>query len=453
MRFLSGAEIQAQVRRLASRSGEVRAAVAYWGKGAVERTGLAESDRPDTVRVICDLLSGACNPAEIEDLARLGVTVRTLDRLHAKVWIASGQVIVGSANASHNGLPGDDEEAANASIEAAVLSRDPGLVRKVADWFEDQWCASSAIEDRHLKQAQAMWNRRHRTGGRGFTAPLTDKIRKPTSLDRFHSLRLLAYFADDDPSPEAVEYVGLNRGLYFSDEEWHEFGHEAPWYEWYLSDPEWRHRPGTVFMDFSCAAEGGGFTFNGFWQIRDCQTVPLENVRLTLLTKLPHFNGCSLTKKEEKDIARRIGEVVEQRGYQPDEFGSYIDKSFLEFWEEDARAELRQKLVDQVAEAARELCRNDQFDPSLTLRAIRACKEDPEWLAGYARFVGGGMYDQANPLKRRINPAFAQHVKSAVGAEDQKDKSGNPVRQHVENEIIQSYTLFEDYDPEALDTP
>ena len=97
MRFLSDAEFQEQVRQLASRSSEVRAAVAYWGKGAVERTGLAKNDRPETARVICDLLSGACNPTEIETLAWHGVTVRTLDRLHAKVWIASGKTIVGSA--------------------------------------------------------------------------------------------------------------------------------------------------------------------------------------------------------------------------------------------------------------------------------------------------------------------------------------------------------------------
>ena len=296
-----------------------------------------------------------------------------------------------------------------------------------------------------------MWSRRHRTGGRGFTAPLTEKIRKPASLDRFHSLRLIAYLADD-PSPEAVEYVERNHGLHFSDEEWYEFGREGPWYEWSLNDPEWRHRPGTVFMDFSCDPEGGKFTFKGFWQIRDCQPVKLGNVRLTLLTGLPHFNGCSLTEQEKKDIARRIREVVVQREYQEDEFGSYIDESFLEFWD-DGRTELHQNLVDQTADKAREQCRNGQFHPSLTLRAIRACKEDPEWLAGYARFVGGGMYDQANPLKRRINPVFARHVKSAVGAKDQKDKSGNPVRRHVENEIIQSYTLFEDYDSEALELP
>ena len=452
MRFLSGPDIQAEVRQLASRSGAVMAAVAYWGKGAAERTGLAENDRPESVRVICDLLSGACNPAEIETLVQLGVTVRTLDRLHAKVWIASGQVIVGSANASHNGLPEDDEEAANASIEAAVLSRAPSLTRQLAVWFEDQWCASSAIEDWHLHQARDMWSRRHRSGGRGFTAPLTDKIRKPASLDRFHSLRLLAYLPGKT-STEAVNYVNRTAaGLHFSDEEWREFGHEKPWYEWPLNVPEWKHQPGTVFMDFSRAGQRGNFTFNGFWQIRDCPTVKLNNVRLRLLTKLPHFNGYSLTKQEEKDIVRRIRKIAAQRNYQDDKFGFYIDERFLEFWD-DGRAELRQILVDQVAEAARELCRNGQFDPSLTLRAIRTCKEDPEWLTGYARFVGGGIYDQANPLKSRINPAFALKVKSAVDAKVQKGKNGKSVERDVENEIIQSYTLFEDYNPEALETP
>lgn len=331
MRFLAGPEIQAQVRQLATRSGAVMAAVAYWGQGAAERTGLAENDRPESVRVICDLLSGACNPDEIETLARR-VTVRTLDRLHAKVWIASDRVIVGSANASHNGLPGDDEEAANASIEAAVLSRDPSLARQLASWFEDQWCASSEIEARHLEQARDRWNRRHRTGGRGFTASLTDQIAKPDLRNRFRSLRLLAYLDDEWP-PEVEEYFKRNRSL-FSDEERREFKQYVyPCYSWRRPVRPW-HPPGTVFMDFSCAAEGDEFTFNGFWQIRDCPTVELEKYWLTLLTKLPDFKGYSLTKQTKKDIARRIQETAAQRNYQLDEFEFYIDKSFRKFWDD-----------------------------------------------------------------------------------------------------------------------
>ena len=111
MRFLAGADIQTQVRMIASRTGEVMAAVAYWGSGAAERTGLTQHNRPASVRVICDLLSGACNPAEIEALRALGVTVKTLDRLHAKVWIGEDDVIVGSANASRNGLPAEANKA------------------------------------------------------------------------------------------------------------------------------------------------------------------------------------------------------------------------------------------------------------------------------------------------------------------------------------------------------
>ena len=139
MCFLTGADIQTQVRMIASRDGDVMAAVAYWGRGAAERTGLTEHHRPDNVRIICDLLSGACNPAEIETLLQLGLRVRTLDRLHAKVWIGEDHVVVGSANASQNGLLGEGEQAANANVEAAVLSHDLDLARDLMAWFEAQW--------------------------------------------------------------------------------------------------------------------------------------------------------------------------------------------------------------------------------------------------------------------------------------------------------------------------
>ena len=332
MRFLASSYIQAQVRRLASGSDEVMAAVAYWGKDAAEQTGFAEHKNPEAVRVICDLLSGACSPDEIETLTHLGFSVRTLDRLHAKVWIAGDDVIVGSANASHNGLPGDAEEAANASIEAAVLSHDPTLAREAKAWFEMQWCDSSKIEDWHFVKARDMWSRRHRTGGRGFTTPLTEQARHPGSRDRFADLRLLAYLREDS-SPGAENHVAENARLYFDDEEWQEFGEEHPWFEWPIRKPVWPHKRGTVFADFNCETQGGEFVFNGFWQIRNCPDIELREVRLTLLTKLPHCNGYFLTPKEQQVIAKRIREVVAEREYREDVYGFYIDENFLEFWD------------------------------------------------------------------------------------------------------------------------
>ena len=451
MRFLTGSDIQEQVRKITSRSGEVMVAVAYWGKGAAERTGLSANDNSKNVRIICDLLSGACNPAEIETLTQLGFRVRTRDRLHAKVWIGGDDTIVGSANASANGLPGEDEQAANASIEAVVVSHNPRLARDLRAWFEQQWCASSRIEDRHLDQARQLWKRRRRSIGRGFAATLTENLRNPGPLDKFHSLRLLAY-RGEEPSKEAKEHMGRNALTYFTDDEWQDFAEENPWYEWPSRVPEWQHLPGTVFADFTCSTEGGEFAFNGFWQIRDCPSIKLKKVRLTLLTRLPHFNGYSLIKQEQREIALRIRERVAQLYHETDEFGSYIDTNFLEFWDPE-RAALHQRLVTQVVEAAQELCRTGQFGPSLTLQAIRACKKDPEWLVGYTRFVGSDIYGTGNPLKQQINPDFGRRVKAGVSAKDQEDENRKPVRQQVKDEIIQSYTLFRDYARPTDKTP
>ena len=451
MRFLTDTEIQAEVRRIASRSGEVMAAVAYWGKGAAKRTGLTKNDDPKNVRVICDLLSGACNPSEIEALTGRGFQVQKLDRLHAKVWIGGDDFIVGSANASRTALPGEDEQAADSTIEAAIVSRDPRMARDIRTWFERQWCASSEITPANLDQAWQLWKRRRRSTGRGFTATLIQKILNPGPLDDFSDLRLIAY-PREEVSQEAVEFVNANAGLYYTDDERQELGDEYPWYEWPRNNPVWTHPPGTVFMDFNCDAAGGEFTFNGFWQVRACPPIRLKKVRLTLLTRLPHYNGYSLSRQEETAIARRIQETAAQPGHRADRFGSYIDENFLEFWETE-RPELREWLLGQVVEAARELCRTGQFDPSLTLQAIRVCKEDPEWLAGYTRFVGGGIYRRGNPVKRLINPGFGQRVKAGVGAEDQEDDNDRTVRAQVNGEIIQSYTLFRDFDRNAVEAP
>ena len=329
MRFLTDAVILEQVRGLASRSGNLMAAVAYWGKDAAERTGLVEHPNPEEVRVICDLLSGACNPNEIEELGRIGVQVKTLDRLHAKVWISGYDVIVGSANASHNGLPGDDDEAANASIEAAVLSHDPRLAREISAWFEKRWCKSKDIEP-HLDHARQVWKRRHRLGGRGFTTPLTEMIRNADARDPFADLRLLAYHRDE-AGQEAIDYLDENAGLYFSDDEWQEFGHEHPWFEWPVGNRVWPHEAGTVFADFSCGPEGGAFDFSGFWQLRACQMIELENTQLSLLTRLPDFKGCDFSPNEKRCIAQKIRQVVEARGHGMDGFGFYIDEEFVSF--------------------------------------------------------------------------------------------------------------------------
>ncbi len=159
------------------------------------------------------------------------------------------------------------------------------------------------------------------------------------------------------------------------------------------------------------------------------------------MNPLPHFNGYSPSPNEKAAFALRIQETVAQLGHRTDDYGSYIDENFLKFWNME-RAELRQRLVARVADAAGKLSRAGRFDPSITLLAIGACTKDLEWLNDYARFVGGNVYQHNNPLKKQINPSLAKTVKARLGAENQVDRNGRSVTKDVEGEIIQSYTLL-----------
>lgn len=443
MRFLTGADIQRHVSRIVHRTADISAAVAYWGTGAAERTGIARKRDRARVRVICDLLSGACNPSEIETLVALGVQVKTRNHLHAKVWIAGDDTIVGSANASKSGLPLDDDTGVGGNIEAAMLSRDPGLSSELQGWFDSQWQDSTVITEHHLAEAARLWQRRSRANRRGFARTLAQKIATPEPSDRFSGLRLVAYRAASW-SDAAERFLRDKAKAHYSGREWADLDGEAPFYEWPASASEWMPGPRTALMDFSCARQGGCFTFNGLWAVRDAPPIPLTETRLTLLTRLADFNGHSVSNAEQTELAERVRRFVAHHDYRADDFDFYIDMDFLDFREAE-RAILKTRLIAQAVETARELCRAGRFASALTLDAIRRCKEDRDWLRDYSSFVGGGIYDSGNPLKRQINPGFGKQIRLAVGATNMTGPDGKPIRRKVSDEIVQWYTPFTDF--------
>ena len=134
MRFLADNEILTEVNQLVASTGELLAAVAFWGVGAVDETGIIKRAK-GTARILCDLFSGACNPAEIRILLENDLEVRTLRGMHAKVWLNGHDVIVGSANASMNGLGFEGAFPVVPNIEAAVHLRNEDFARQVRTWF------------------------------------------------------------------------------------------------------------------------------------------------------------------------------------------------------------------------------------------------------------------------------------------------------------------------------
>jgi HKD family nuclease len=102
LKFIEGHELIEEFHSLMTKGAKLDLAVAYWGKDAARNLNIQRSGH---VRIICDLASGACNPYEIKKLQSFTNTeIKTHDELHAKVYCVNDVAIIGSSNASTNGL-------------------------------------------------------------------------------------------------------------------------------------------------------------------------------------------------------------------------------------------------------------------------------------------------------------------------------------------------------------
>jgi phosphatidylserine/phosphatidylglycerophosphate/cardiolipin synthase-like enzyme len=160
LRFLSGESIvQAISKDLASPS-VAHFAVAFWGKNAVRTLGLNRSKA--LIRIICDAYSGCCNPAELGVLLRKkSFHIKWFKGLHSKVYITPNYVVVGSANASSNGLGDESVQASN--VEAAVLVSHGGFRTSVEAWFDELWRSASDLTDADMPRIRDLWKTRQRS--------------------------------------------------------------------------------------------------------------------------------------------------------------------------------------------------------------------------------------------------------------------------------------------------
>lgn len=146
-------ELAPAFRKALKRAGSAVIAVPFWGKGAVKLLGL---DAGHVVRVICNLDHPGCNPFVIEELRKHKVRVRTHRRLHAKLYATDAAAIVGSSNASTNGLTVEGKEA-QGWVELNVASGEAGFVAGVLAEFECLWDSDETVQVRavDIKRAKA----------------------------------------------------------------------------------------------------------------------------------------------------------------------------------------------------------------------------------------------------------------------------------------------------------
>ena len=154
MSFLHGKSLTKKMRDLCRTKAETKIAIAYWGKDAIDLLNLSPARRD--VRILCCLNGGKSDPDVVK---KFGNRVRQLDNLHAKIiWTPTG-AIVGSANASSNGLP-EEEGSADGLIEAGIFVTDTPTLRVIEQWFNTQYRRARHITKSDLRFARAARSRR-----------------------------------------------------------------------------------------------------------------------------------------------------------------------------------------------------------------------------------------------------------------------------------------------------
>lgn len=147
MRFASGRALSEAIRAV-MQGNDVRCAVAFWGAGSSSLVS-----RPTASRIICDVTMGGTSAQALEELGAPDLdTLRHVPALHAKLYLSSIGAVVGSPNASANGI-GFGTDAANVEAGIVLDPTDP-CHAEAADWFEDMWDDSHRIGRREVDMAR-----------------------------------------------------------------------------------------------------------------------------------------------------------------------------------------------------------------------------------------------------------------------------------------------------------
>jgi hypothetical protein len=186
-----------EIARLLASESTAKVAVAYWGQDALRLLKL-KPDRSD-LRVLCCLRGGKSDPGIIR---RFGNRARQIDNLHAKVFWTPKGAIIGSANASANGLP-EEDDIANNLIEAGVFLNDENELAKIERWFNQLYESGREITKSDLENAAR--ERAARTGGRVPKRSFVESLINNPS--EFSQQRIYFYFYNDFCSQEENDSV------------------------------------------------------------------------------------------------------------------------------------------------------------------------------------------------------------------------------------------------------
>lgn len=296
--FLNEVEVVHAVRELLSKVDKATIVVAFWGQGAVERLGLDKEW--DSLTIVCNLDSGGCNPRVIKHLMSLpNVTVLNDRRLHGKVYLTDEAVILGSSNASANGLVIEDDGLMGWA-EANIFSRDSSFRSRTSSWCEDRIAAAHPVGDDDLRRAEKAWCSRRKMapmrGGR--TVSLLEAVRADPEHPIWPSVKIVLWTKYPSAAAEQEYKSVLGAGAITLDTYYYE-----GWSGAFV--------PGDWLLDFQLG--NGSAAFTGYWTVLDgpASATSLTWVRKQNAVDLPGLGTFRLSKEDRALIAGQVDQIFQ----------------------------------------------------------------------------------------------------------------------------------------------
>ncbi|WP_421865075.1 phospholipase D-like domain-containing protein [Parvibaculum sp.] len=327
--FLTQSEITTAIRNLTKRRDKLKVAVAFWGTKSVRETGI-DVRQSDSTIIICDLFSGACDPKEIRELLNVGVEVRTLDGMHAKVWLCGNFLLVGSANASANGLA-FGQSTTSKNVEAGILIESPSSSKKALEWFEQLSRRSLIVDENMICEAEELWNYNRQNGLRLSTSSLIGRLQDKNYNASIKNARLVVYRPEElsKESKRTFEKNVKGKAAYSEND----LRYGPPYYE---DDSNWDVAPGTVILDFQAAARKV-IEYGGIWQIRSDPfiNVPLPDAPKNRMILCDHKFGLGdvrFPKSDQEQLIKLLRAYLHENGWTENSDGNLLDQPLIEFW-------------------------------------------------------------------------------------------------------------------------
>lgn len=300
--FVSGEKYSRLVHEMFSASDSMDIAVAFLGSGAEQLISKAVSGR-----VICNLESGATNPAVVRVLREnSSFEIKSMSNLHAKVILSGDSVLCGSANISANGLGLESAEIAYWN-EAGIFSKDVSVVAASQAWFSDVWQKAIVIGDEDLKVAEARWAARRNTRPSGANP----------STGLFLHILTNPNFALDRPIYLAVYRESASVEASNAFKRWKEneaMGDDAKldFYE------NWSELPDNAYLiDIYCGPRGGVSSQGLYWTGAEKITKKFNyrgagSGEVRIVFKQKTYDGLPVIRSELKNFVELVAPIVRQ---------------------------------------------------------------------------------------------------------------------------------------------